>query len=167
MCLSHALLFLRLRQQSEEFLFYCLHWEHGFNPSFSACPLVICVMSFPTINEKNLIPLNRRPKSEQREIQRKGTKASAKKRAEEKTFRELAKAVLPTVISDDEMKEQARRFGIDEEVSVKMLTVIGVIKSACSGDVKAFEKLEQLIGEEQADNGQIEKLVEGLKNENI
>ena len=47
-----------------------------------------------------------------------------------------------------------------------MMTVLGMIRAACNGDVKAFDRLAELIGEQsEGNNGNLEKLIEGLKNE--
>lgn len=113
----------------------------------------------------NLIPISNRTKDEQREIQRKGGKASGKKRKQQKTFRELTAAILPTIVTDDDMTATARKFGITGEINVKLLSVLGVVKAACSGDIKAFEKLMELAGEGDTDgNGMLDKLIQGLKD---
>ena len=114
-------------------------------------------------NEQNLIPLNKRPKSEQRAIQKKGTKASRERRAEIKTFREITKAVLPSIVDDEDIVEIARKYGIKGDVNLKLLTVLGIIKAAASGDVKAFDRIMELTGEQDnGENGMMEKLIKGL-----
>ncbi len=77
------------------------------------------------MNEKNLIPLNKRTKSEQREIAKKGGKASGAARS----FKSAVKAKL---------KEQPELFG---EIT-DMLTA-----EALSGNLKALEMLLDLSGE--------------------
>lgn len=98
-------------------------------------------------NEKNLIPLNKRTKDEQRAIQSKGGKACAAKKREAKTYRELIKTILPTKIADEEVLETMRKFGITGTVDIKTLTLFGMIKAAAGGSEKAFEKLLELTGE--------------------
>jgi len=116
--------------------------------------------------QENLIPLNKRSKEQQRQIQKKGGKARAKQMKQEKTFREIAKAIMPSVVESEEMRAIARSFGLSEDVNVKMMTVLGMIRAACNGDVKAFDRLAELIGEQsEGNNGNLEKLIEGLKNE--
>lgn len=119
-------------------------------------------------NEKNLIPLNKRSKSEQRAIQAKGGKASGKKRKEIKTMQEIAKSVLPTVVTDEDMTLIARKFGISGEVNIKLLMILGIIKAGCDGDVKAFDKVLELIGE-QNDNsmGELTNIIRGFQQEQV
>ena len=77
------------------------------------------------MNEKNLKPLNERTKSEQREIQSKGGKASGKARA----FRSTVKKRLKET---PELMEELCDMVIDK---------------ALSGDLKALEMLIELNGE--------------------
>lgn len=79
-------------------------------------------------NEKNLKPLNKRTKDEQREIQKKGGKASARAKAARKTLREELLALL----SDGETQNKLS---------------LALIQKASSGDVKAFIAIRDTIGE--------------------
>lgn len=84
-------------------------------------------------NEKNLKPFSELAEKEQREIRRKGAFASAKKRREKKTFKELLKIAL-------EMSTKSGNTNAEE-------IVVSMIRKAQSGDVKAFEAIRDTIGE--------------------
>ncbi len=118
-------------------------------------------------NEQNLIPINKRPKSEQRAIQKKGTEASRRKRQEAKTYKEIAKAIMPLIVTDDDITAHAKRLGLSGDIDLKTLSFMGIVQAAMAGDVKAFEKLIELLGEKEADtnDGQITALLKGLKHE--
>ena len=89
-------------------------------------------------NEKNLKPFSELTEKEQREIRRKGAFASAKKRREKKTFKELLKIAL-------EMRTKNGNTNAEEIVA-------SLILKAQSGDVKAFEAVRDTIGEKPKDN---------------
>ena len=115
-------------------------------------------------NAGNLKPV--RSTEEARRRGANGGRKSGETRRKQKTFREIAKAIMPTMIKDEEMQKVARAFGIEDDVSVKMLTVLGVIRAACGGDVKAFDRLVELLGEQEGEeSGKMESLIKGLKNE--
>ena len=79
-------------------------------------------------NEKNLIPLNERTKSQQREIASKGGKASAEAKRKRKTLKEELLLMLE-----------------DEEVQKSV--AVALIQEAQNGNVKAFGMLRDTIGE--------------------
>ena len=79
-------------------------------------------------NENNLKPLNKRTKSEQREIAKKGGIKSGEIRRKRKTLREELIALLET-----------------EDYNKKIS--LAMIKEAVSGNTKAFEVIRDSIGE--------------------
>lgn len=97
-------------------------------------------------NEKNLIPLNKRAKNVQREIQSKGGKARAKKQNEQKTFKELAQTILALKPKNEELRTMALALGV-ENPDNKELAVIGLMLSAIKGNYNAFDRLLELTGE--------------------
>lgn len=102
-------------------------------------------------NEKNLKPFSELTEKEQREIRRKGAFASAKKRREKKTFKELLKIAL-------EMRTKNGNTNAEEIVA-------SLILKAQSGDVKAFEAVRDTIGEKPKDEVDLttqEKTPEGM-----
>ena len=99
-------------------------------------------------NEQNLIPNNKRTPSELREMTRKGGKASAKKRQQNKTFKEIINKFLDGQVSDERLKQQMIEFGFaDKEVSNKSCAVFALWKEAIKGNTKAFELMRDTIGE--------------------
>lgn len=85
-------------------------------------------------NADNLIPLNKRAKSEQRVIQRKGGIASGEKRRQLKSFKELLKIALATT------SEETGNSHAEDIVSA-------LIHQAKTGDVRAFVEIRDTIGE--------------------
>ena len=96
-------------------------------------------------NEQNL----RTPTSEEaRERGRKGGKAIAKKRQQNKTFKEIINKFLDGQVSDERLKQQMIEFGFaDKEVSNKSCAVFALWKEAIKGNTKAFELMRDTIGE--------------------
>lgn len=104
-------------------------------------------------NEQNLKPLSTR---EAREIGSKGGKASAKKRRQNKTFKEIINRFLNSDVSNEELKHQMIKFGFaDEEVSNKSCTVFALWKEAIKGNTKAFELLRDTSGEKPIDKTEV------------
>ena len=115
------------------------------------------------MNEKNLIPFSERTESEQREIPSKGGKQSAKNRREQKTYRDMAKAMLSATITDENILNELKAYGLNE-TDVKAYTLLGMIKASGNGSHNAFDRLMMLVGEEtQATTSEQEKQANLLK----
>jgi hypothetical protein len=99
------------------------------------------------VNDKNLIPFNQRTESEQREIARQGGIKSGEVRREQKTYREMAKAMLSATITDENILNELKAYGISE-TDVKAYTLLGMIKASGNGSHNAFDRLMILLGEE-------------------
>lgn len=96
------------------------------------------------MNDNNLIPITERSKSEQRKIQSKGGVNSGISRRKAKTTAELINKMLSAPI-DTNNKKSIREFtGMldDEELTNNAMICAGLIKSAASGNTKAFECLQ-------------------------
>lgn len=100
------------------------------------------------MNNENLIPLNKRPQRERKEIARKGAIATNKKKAEQKTYREMAKAMLSATITDENILNELKAYGLSE-TDVKAYTLLGMIKASGNGSHNAFDRLMELIGEKE------------------
>ena len=100
------------------------------------------------MNDKNLIPLNQRTKNEQRKIARQGGIKSGEVRREQKTYREMAKAMLSATITDENRLKELQSYGLSE-TDVKAYTLLGMIKASGSGSHNAFDRLMELIGEKE------------------
>ena len=115
------------------------------------------------MNDKNLIPFSERTESEQREIRSKGGKQSAKNRREQKTYRDMAKAMLSATITDENILNELKAYGLSE-TDVKAYTLLGMIKASGNGSHNAFDRLMMLVGEEtQATTSEQEKQANLLK----
>ena len=98
--------------------------------------------------KKDLIPLNKRTKEEQKKIASMGGKKSVEVRREQKTYREMAKAMLSATIKDKEILKELKAYGIEEK-DVKAYTLLGMIKASGNGSHNAFDRLMELIGEKE------------------
>lgn len=115
------------------------------------------------MNDKNLIPFSERTESEQREIRSKGGKQSAKNRREQKTYRDMAKAMLSATITDENILSELKAYGLSE-TDVKAYTLLGMIKASGNGSHNAFDRLMMLVGEEtQTTTSEQEKQANLLK----
>ncbi len=84
-------------------------------------------------NEQNLIPLNKRSKKVQREIQEKGRKANKEKIEARKTLREELLLLL-------------------EQGDTQAKLSLSLIQEAINGNTKAFEVIRDTIGEKPKEN---------------
>lgn len=100
------------------------------------------------VNEKNLIPNSERSPSEVRENGRKGGKKSGEVRREQKTYRDMAKAMLSATITDKNILNELKAYGLSE-TDVKAYTLLGMIKASGNGSHNAFDRLMELIGEKE------------------
>ena len=100
------------------------------------------------MNEKNLIPNNKRSPEEVRENGRKGGIKSGKVRREQKTYRDMAKAMLSATITDENILNELKAYGLSE-TDVKAYTLLGMIKASGNGSHNAFDRLMELIGEKE------------------
>ena len=100
------------------------------------------------MNEKNLIPNNERSPSEVRKNGRKGGIKSGEVRRKQKTYRDMAKAMLSATITDEKMLNELKAYGLSE-TNVKAYTLLGMIKASGNGSHNAFDRLMELIGEKE------------------
>ena len=115
------------------------------------------------MNDKNLIPLNKRTQRERKDIARKGAIATNKKKAEQKTYRDMAKAMLSATITDENILNELKAYGLSE-TDVKAYTLLGMIKASGNGSHNAFDRLMMLVGEEtQTTTSEQEKQANLLK----
>lgn len=103
--------------------------------------------------QKDLIPFNQRTEEEQKKIASMGGKKSGEVRREQKTYREMAKAMLSAQITDPKMLEEMAKYGI-EGTDLKAYTLLGMIKASAEGSHNAFDRLLELAGEKDAPTDQ-------------
>lgn len=98
--------------------------------------------------EQNLIPLNQRTKSEQREIATKGGIASGVARREKKTLKQIGEMIGGLNIKSEKNRAIMREAGIEDE---DMINDVGMMfrlnLKAQQGDTKAIELLAKLRGQ--------------------
>lgn len=99
---------------------------------------------------QNLIPLNQRSEEEVKKITAIGGKASGEARRKKKNIRQLTALLMEkgiddmqTMKADPEIKPLVEMIG-DEEKTLAALMVAGQIRSAVSGNTKAFVALSEM-----------------------
>ena len=98
-------------------------------------------------NEQNLIPLDKRTKSEQRKIQSMGGCSSGVSRRRKKSLREAAELYLSLPVSDKRAWNRLSRDGVEpEDVDNQMAIIAGLTMKAVKGDARAAKVLFDLIG---------------------
>ena len=100
-------------------------------------------------NEKNLIPMDQRSKSEARELGRNGGIASGVSRRRKRSLKEAADLYLSLPVSDRRVWNKIARRGVDpEDIDNQMAMVIGLTMAATAGDAKAAKVIVDLLGED-------------------
>ena len=100
-------------------------------------------------NEKNLIPMDQRSKSEARDLGQKGGIASGISRRRKRSLKEAADLYLSLPVSDRKMWNKISRRGVDpEDIDNQMAMVIGLTIAATAGDAKAAKVIVDLLGED-------------------
>ena len=100
-------------------------------------------------NEKNLIPMDQRSKSEARELGRNGGIASCISRRRKRSLKEAADLYLSRPVSDRKMWNKISRRGVDpDDIDNQMAMIIGLTMAATAGDAKAAKVIVDLLGED-------------------
>ena len=98
---------------------------------------------------KNLVPLNKRTKEEQRTIQQVGGTASGVSRRRKRSLKEAADLYLSLPVSDRKMWNKISRRGVDpEDIDNQMAMIIGLTMAATAGNAKAAKVIVDLLGED-------------------
>lgn len=107
-------------------------------------------------NEQNLIPV--RTASEAREKGQKGGIASGEARRAKKTRRELALQIANAQIKNNAIKQMVKvNTGLDDDdITGDAAVVNGLYTAALNGDVKAYDRWEQLTAGQSSDNDKYE-----------
>ncbi len=97
-------------------------------------------------NEKNLVPINERTKSEQREIASAGGKASGAARRRKKSLKQKMQLLLSLPAADNDQTELAN-MGVDpEDMDNEMVLVKALFLAAAEGDTRAFDRIQDVLG---------------------
>ena len=118
-------------------------------------------------NEKNLIPLDKRSKSEQRKIQSSGGIASGAARRRKRSLKEAADLYLSLPVTDRRVFNKIARDGVEpEDIDNQMAIVAGLAGVAAQGDSKAAKVLFDLLGDaDTGENAPDDGFVEALQRE--
>ena len=118
-------------------------------------------------NEKNLIPLDKRTKSEQREIQSSGGIASGAARRRKRSLKEAADLYLSLPVTDRRVFNKIARDGVEpEDIDNQMAIVAGLAGVAAQGDSRAAKVLFDLLGDtDTGENAPDDGFVEALQRE--
>lgn len=101
-------------------------------------------------NEQNLVPINERTKSEQREIASAGGKASGKARRRKKSMKQKMQLLLSLPAADNDQTELAT-MGIDpDDMDNEMVLVKALFIAAAEGDTRAFDRIQDVLGKSVA-----------------
>lgn len=97
-------------------------------------------------NEENLIPFDKRTENELREITQKGGKNSGASRRRKRDMKAKMKLLLSLPAADND-KEQLAAIGIDtDDMDNEMVLMKALFLSAAEGDVKAFDRIMDILG---------------------
>ena len=113
-------------------------------------------------NEQNLIPQAHILTVEE---QSKGGKKSGEVRRERKTVQTLLNDLLDQdIIKSKKFKSYADKLGLKSDQSIKeLVTAMCILNTMTTGDVNELQKLARLLGEENENQGVLDKLDAVLK----
>ena len=101
-------------------------------------------------NEQNLIPLNKRTKSEQREYARKGGKKSGEVRRKRKAMKEQMEMLLSLPFKSKKQFNFMKELGIEEDnIDNQMAPIVAMYGKALKGDVQAFNTIREVVQDEK------------------
>lgn len=110
-------------------------------------------------NKDNLIPTNKRSKSEASELGRLGGIKSGQVRREKRLIRDIVNDLLSTDIKDHpQFSIVASKLGVDSDKSVKeLITLASLLNTIKKGRVQDLERLAEMVGE-GSEVGEVEDL---------
>ena len=112
------------------------------------------------LNDKNLIPTNKRSKSEVRKNASKGGIKSGETRRQRKTQREQLEMLLSLPLKSDKAKAQIQALGINaEEVDNQMamnVAMYNLILKGGKGAVQAYNSFVDLLGDRDREKKDLE-----------
>ena len=107
------------------------------------------------MNDGNLIEITKRSEAEQREMRRKGGRASGRKRRQIKGWKELAQSILSMPMKDGKIDKKIKSLADakGKNISVQDAMMLAQVVKSIKGDARAFELITTLAGayEEQAE----------------
>lgn len=101
-------------------------------------------------NEKNLIPFNKRTKSEQREYAKKGGQKSGEVRRKRKAMKEQMEMLLSLPFKSTKQLNFMKDLGIEEDnLDNQMALIVAMYGKALKGDVQAFNTIREVVQDEK------------------
>lgn len=101
-------------------------------------------------NEQNLIPANKRSKSEARRNGSKGGIASGKSRRKKANLKKAFETILQADVASPNVKKQLEDLGFD--TTNEMALAMVMMQKAMKGNVRAFEQISKLTTTEAKDS---------------
>ena len=99
-------------------------------------------------NEQNLVPQNKRTKTEQREIARAGGIASGEARRRKKTLKEIGDMIGALKITQPEIRQVLKNAGIEDEDMIRDVGMMFTITTkAQKGDPRCAELIAKIRGQ--------------------
>jgi len=90
-------------------------------------------------NEQNLIPQNKRTKSERREIAKKAGLASGKARKRKKYIKENLEQLMLLDLKDSRIQENMRKMGIaEEDMNIQQAISVSLVQQAMYREYQGF-----------------------------
>ena len=113
---------------------------------------------------KNLVPLNKRTKEEQRTIQQDGGISSGVSRRRKRSLKEAADLFLSMPVTDTRTFNKMAKAGIDvDDADYQMAVIVGLTMQAAKGDAKAAKAVFDLLGEDaHSEEASVHPLVSDL-----
>ncbi len=109
-------------------------------------------------NEKNLIPVTKRTKSEAREISKKGGQASGAARRKKKTMKQVANYLLSLPVVE-KLQEEMIQSGIAvDETDNQTALVFSMMQRAIKGNVTAAQFIANITGSTAMTEAEREKI---------
>ena len=118
-------------------------------------------------NEQNLIPTNKRTKSEQREIAKKGGVASGKARRKKADFQKALKLVLSSEVPNEQLAVALEKLGYEK--TNEMAIALNTVQKAVKGDLRAVELIERstaMMNKDTLDKAEQKERIKALQLEN-
>ena len=118
-------------------------------------------------NEQNLIPANKRSKSEARENGKKGGIASGKARRKKADFQKALKLVLSSKVSNENLAVALENLGYEK--TNEMAIALNTVQKAVKGDLRAVELIERstaMMNKDTLDKAEQKERIKALQLEN-
>jgi len=105
-------------------------------------------------NEQNLIPVTELTESEARELSKRGGIASGVARRKKKTMRDTINLALGlrSELTDAEIERYMRVGFADEDIDNQAKIIMGIMKLAAEGDIRAAEFIRDTAGQKPKDS---------------